>query len=220
MKKAYKTNQEYYILKCDISKFFNSIDKEVLYKIVSRKVKDKNFLNCTKQIIFDGTFKIGIPIGNYTSQFFANIYLNELDHFIKEQLHVKYYVRYMDDFILILDDKNSAIKAKERISEFLHEKLHLKLNKKTNYFKCSQGVKLCEFDMYVNRIKLLNQNKKKIYKKVKYWNNLYSKNELDIMKTAECFKAWLGHARLGNDYKYIRKIKRKCNWYYMEGETQ
>ena len=121
MKKAYKTNQEYYVLKCDISKFFNSIDKEVLYKIVSRKVKDKNFLNCTKQIIFDGTFKIGIPIGNYTSQFFANIYLNELDHFIKEQLHVKYYVRYMDDFILILDDKNSAIKAKERISEFLNE---------------------------------------------------------------------------------------------------
>lgn len=196
MKEAYKDNKEYYILKCDVSKFFNSIDKEVLYKIISRKVKDKDFLNCTKHILFDGTYKIGIPIGNYTSQFFANIYLNEMDHFIKEKMHIKHYVRYMDDFILILDNKEAAIKAKETISQFLEEKLHLKLNKKTNYFKCSQGVKFCGFHIYIDKIKLLNQNKKKIYKKVKYWNKLYEKNELDIMKTAECFKAWLGHASL------------------------
>jgi retron-type reverse transcriptase len=136
----YQKNKEFYILKCDIAKFFNSIDKEILYKIISRKVKDKKFLSCTHRVLFDGTYKIGIPIGNYTSQFFANIYLNELDHFVKEVLRVKYYVRYMDDFILLLDNKAQAIEVRKRLDEFLDSKLHLKLNKKTNYFKCKQGV--------------------------------------------------------------------------------
>jgi retron-type reverse transcriptase len=136
----YKINKEFYILKCDISKFFNSIDKTILFQIISRKVKDKKFLNCTYKILFDGTYKIGIPIGNYTSQFFANIYLNELDHFVKEKLQIKYYVRYMDDFILLVNDKNQAIEIKKKLEDFLQNKLHLKLNKKTNYFKCTQGV--------------------------------------------------------------------------------
>ena len=196
MKKKYRENQEYYILKCDISKFFNSIDKNILLSIISRKVKDKDFLDLTKKIIFDGTYKIGIPIGNYTSQFFANIYLNELDHFVKEKLRIKYYLRYMDDFILLVDSKEKAIEMKNRISEFLEKKLNLKLNKKTNYFKCKQGVCFCGYHIYIDKIKLLNQNKKKIYKRVQEWNRLYKKNELDIMRSAESLKAWMGHASL------------------------
>lgn len=96
MKIKYKHNKDYYILKCDISKFFYNIDKEILYKIISKKVKDKDFLEFTKKLIFDGTGKVKIPIGNYTSQWFANIYLNELDHFVKEKLGIKFYIRYMD----------------------------------------------------------------------------------------------------------------------------
>lgn len=217
MKKCYLKNNNFYILKCDISKFFNSIDKTILFSIISRKIKDKKFLECTQKIIFDGTYKIGIPIGNYTSQFFANIYMNELDHFVKEVLRIKYYVRYMDDFVLLVKDREDAIYCKEKMAEFLEEKLHLKLNKKTNYFKNSQGVSFCGYHIYINKIKLLNQNKKKIYKKVKKWNELYRNNELDLMKTAECLKAWEGHAKLGNNYEYIKKIKKKCDWYY-EGE--
>ena len=92
----YKKNHDFYILKCDISKFFYNINKEILYNIILKNVKDQDFLNFTKKLIFDGTGKIKIPIGNYTSQWFANIYLNEMDHYIKENLNIKYYVRYMD----------------------------------------------------------------------------------------------------------------------------
>jgi len=78
--------------------------------------------------------------GNYTSQFFANIYLNELDHYIKENLKIKEYIRYMDDFIVLTDTKKEAIELKEKVAIFLKEKLNLKLNKKTNCFKAKQGV--------------------------------------------------------------------------------
>lgn len=196
MKKEYRQNPDFYILKCDVAKFFNNIDKNILYSIICRKVKDENFLDLTRKIIFDGTYKIGIPIGNYTSQFFANIYLNELDHFVKEKLKIKYYVRYMDDFILLLENKEEALEIKEKLAEFLDEKLKLQLNKKTNYFKNKQGVCFCGYHVYVNKIKLLNKNKKRIYKRVREWNELYETKELDIMKAAESLKAWTGHAKL------------------------
>ena len=72
-----------YILKCDISKFFYSINKEILFKIIERKVKDIQFLQLTKMLIYHNDKLIGIPIGNYTSQYFANIYLDKFDHFVK-----------------------------------------------------------------------------------------------------------------------------------------
>lgn len=104
MQRMQKKHKCYYVLKCDIKKYFYSIDKEILLNILIRNIKDKKLIEFTKILLNDGD-KIGIPIGNYTSQYFANIYLNELDHFIKEQLRVKYYIRYMDDFILLLPEK-------------------------------------------------------------------------------------------------------------------
>lgn len=86
---------DYYVIKCDIEKYFYNIDRTILLKIINRKIKDKRFLKFTKIILGD-LDEVGIPIGNYTSQWFANIYLNELDHFIKENLNIKYYIRYMD----------------------------------------------------------------------------------------------------------------------------
>ncbi len=86
----------YYVLKCDISGYFYNINRTILYKILKRKIRDPKLLQFTKKIIFDEEGVKGIPIGNYTSQFFANIYLNELDHFVKEKLRVRFYLRYMD----------------------------------------------------------------------------------------------------------------------------
>ena len=86
----------YYVLKCDISGYFYNINRDILYKILKRKIRDPKLLQFTKKIIFDEEGVKGIPIGNYTSQFFANIYLNELDHFVKEKLRVRFYLRYMD----------------------------------------------------------------------------------------------------------------------------
>ena len=86
----------YYVLKCDISGYFYNINRSILYNILKRKIRDPKLLQFTKKIIFDEEGVKGIPIGNYTSQFFANIYLNELDHFVKEKLRVRFYLRYMD----------------------------------------------------------------------------------------------------------------------------
>jgi len=83
MIKMKKQHENYYVLKCDIKKYFYTIDKKVLLEILSKKIKDKKIMNLTKNILNDGS-SIGIPIGNYTSQFFANIYLNELDQYIKK----------------------------------------------------------------------------------------------------------------------------------------
>lgn len=196
MRNCYLANPNFYIIKCDISKFFNSIDKEILFHLIEHRIKDKHFLRCTRSLIFDGRCGKGIPIGNYTSQFFANIYLTELDVFIKQTLRIKYYIRYMDDFILLVDSKEEAKEVLQKIRIFLRKKLRLELNKKTNYFKAKQGVNFLGYHIYVHKVKLLNRNKKRIYKRVRIWNTLYDRKELDIMKAAESLKSWVGHASI------------------------
>ena len=112
---------DFWILKCDISKFFYNIDKNILFDILSKYIADKKLLDFTHLLIFDGTDnmnKKGIPIGNYTSQFFANIYMNELDQYVKHILKCKYYVRYMDDFIILLKTKQECIEMKKKIEKF------------------------------------------------------------------------------------------------------
>lgn len=214
MKTAYKKNKDFYILKCDISKFFNNIDKTIMFNIIKRYVKDKDFLEFSYNLIFFNTEEKEIPIGNYTSQYFANIYLNEMDHFIKEKLKIKYYVRYMDDFVLLLENKEDAKKIKKNIEEYLKNKLKLEFNKKTNYFPNKNGVKFCGFRIYVDKILLKNDNKKKIYKRIKHWNKLYLDKQLSFKKAYQSLISWEGHAKHSNSYKYIKKIENKCLWLY------
>ena len=88
---------EYYILKMDVSKYFDNIDKNILLNILKRKIKDKKLLWLIEEILFSQKREKGLEIGNYTSQMFANIYLNEVDQYIKHELKIKYYYRYLDD---------------------------------------------------------------------------------------------------------------------------
>lgn len=220
MYKYSKTKKDFYILKCDVSKFFYNINKNVLYKIIKRYIKDKTFLELTKKLIWHDKNEIGIPIGNYTSQYFANIYLNELDHFVKEKLKIKYYVRYMDDFVLLLENKEECKNILEKIKEFLNNKLELKLNKKTNYFKSSQGVIFCGYKIYKTHIMLKKENKKKIIKKIKNWNKLYSKNKLDLKDATLRLNSWIGHAHNADTFYLINEMIKKCNWLYNEKNTK
>ena len=99
MRKCKVKYKKYYILKCDVSKFFASIDKDILKSKVKKRIKDKDAL----KIIFDiiDSEEHGLGIGNMTSHVFAIFYLNDMDHYIKEELKIKYYVRYQDDFLLL-----------------------------------------------------------------------------------------------------------------------
>lgn len=197
---------DYYILKCDVKKYFYSIDKNILFEIMSRKISDQELLEFTKKIIFDGTGDVGIPIGNYTSQYFANIYLNELDHYVKEDLKIKYYVRYMDDFILLLRTKEEAKEVLEKISYFLREKLKLELNQKTRYYPNKMGCNFCGYVIYETHMLLRKRSKKHIKRQIKKWNRSYLEGNLNLHKAILEWNAWCNHASHANSYNLRIKM--------------
>lgn len=159
--------QEYYILKMDVAKYFANIDKDKLYEILARKIQDKKLLWLTKEILYSSKGKKGIPIGNYTSQVFANVYLNEVDQYIKHKLKVKYYYRYMDDSVLMIDSKKEAKEILTKIRTFLKEELGLELNNKTQIFKDKQGVNFCGYKINEYRLKIRDKGKRKLKQKIK-----------------------------------------------------
>lgn len=177
MKRMKKQYGSYYILKCDVKKYFYNIDKKILLDILSKRISDPLLLDFTKVILDDGE-SVGIPIGNFTSQYFANIYLNELDHYIKEELRVKYYIRYMDDFVLFVKNKKEALKFLGCIQCFLKDKLKLELNSKSKYFPNKFGCDFCGYKIYETHIVLRKRFKAKLRKNVRLWKKLKEENKL------------------------------------------
>ena len=206
LRKADKQFEEVWVLKCDIKKFFFNVDRRTLYNLIKRKIKDKHFLNLTKKIIFYDEEEVGIPIGNYTSQIYANIYLNELDKYIKEKLNVKYVVRYMDDFVLLLKSKADAKSVLNKLEEFLLKKLRLKLNSKTSYFKAKQGVNFCGFRIWKTHRLLREQSKKKMRRKLRNFEKLYKDDKIELNYILACINSWLGHAKHCDSYNLVNKI--------------
>lgn len=211
MKKMNQKYGDYYVLKCDIKKFFYSINIDILINILSKKIKDKKLLEFTK-LILQSKEKKGIPIGNYTSQFFANIYLNELDHYIKDVLKVKYYVRYMDDFILLLENKNIAKEIKQKINNYVCNELDLELNKKTRYYSSKEGIDFCGYKIFENHILLRKRFKLKMKKNIKKWNKLYNENKINMKRMEMSYNSFLAHASHANSYKYISKIEKEISF--------
>lgn len=169
----------YYILKCDISKFFASIDIDILKEKIKRKIKDKDALKIVFDIIDGDDNTSGLGIGNMTSQILAIFYLNDMDHYIKEDLKIKYYVRYQDDFLLFHQSKQYLRECLDKIKKFL-EKEHLKLNKKSMILSSN------------NNFAFLGRSKKGKYvryrranKKLKHRRYLYSQGKINLMSYAE-----------------------------------
>src|SRR5690606_10529789 len=160
LNKRIVNDQNVYCLKMDISKYFYSIDHAALKKIIERKIRCRRTLRLLDAVI-DSTDDPGIPVGNLTSQLFANIYLNKLDHFIKEELRVKHYVRYMDDMIILHDDKRYLWKVFIEIKNFTEQRLKLKFNKKTSVFKIERGIDFLGYRQF-KKIRIL---RKRVYKK-------------------------------------------------------
>ena len=181
---------EYYILKMDIAKYFDNIDKKILLKIIKRKIKDSKLLWLIDEILYAQKREKGLEIGNYTSQMFANIYLNEIDQFIKHKLHIKYYCRYLDDSIVIVKTKQEAKYALKEIQKFLKEQLSLELNKKTQIFKNKQGVNFCGYKINEYRLKIRAKGKRKLKKKVK---KLKEQIKLGKITSKEAYKYLAGH---------------------------
>lgn len=206
MKHCTRIWNNYYILKMDIAKYFDNIDKKILLDILEKRIKDKDVMWLINEILYANKREKGLEIGNYTSQMFANIYLNEYDWYVKRDLHIKYFSRYMDDSILLVKTKKEAIQALENIKRFLKENLHLELNSKTQIFKSSQGVNYCGYKINEYRLKIRDKGKKKLKKKIKYL--IYEiKNGKMTSKDAKRYLAGhLGYLKIANTRNLELKI--------------
>lgn len=166
LKRILKNKGSYYCLKADISRYFDSVDTTVLYQLIQRKIKDKKVLSLINIIIKSN--KKGIPIGNLTSQLFANIYLNEMDQFIKRELKAKCYFRYMDDFLIIDKDKKELKSIKDKLEVFLRNNLILNYKEKaTNIFPVLNGIDFLGYIVFEKYMMLRKKTVLKMIKKIK-----------------------------------------------------
>ncbi|MCK9379356.1 MAG: RNA-directed DNA polymerase, partial [Candidatus Moranbacteria bacterium] len=165
-RKASKNNKRrIFTLKCDIRKFFDSVDQEILLDLIKRKIQDQNVIWLVEKII--RSFSKGLPLGNVTSQLFANIYLNELDQFAKHKLKIRYYLRYCDDFVILSDNEEYLKSLISKISEFL--KANLKLNLHPNKIiirKFIQGVDFLGYVIFPHHKILRTKTKRRMMKKI------------------------------------------------------
>lgn len=180
-----------YVLKMDISKFFPSVDRDVLFDIIKQRFVDPELIELIRRIIYDPGVLSGIPIGNYTSQLFANIYLNELDHYCKDVLRLPYYVRYMDDFIIVVPDKDEARRIFVLIQRFVEKRLNLRLNPKSHIMPASRGVDFCGYVIYPRELRLRTRSKNHLRKIERDFENGIDNAERHDRRV----RSWLGHAR-------------------------
>lgn len=184
-----------WILKCDISKFFASIDCRILKRILAKKIKDRRTLWLCYKFIGKGK---GIPIGNLTSQLYANIYLDQLDHYVKDNLGYKKYVRYMDDFVIICENKEVAVALKLNLSEWLLTNLELKMNAKTQIFPERQGIDFLGYAVKYDHIKIRHTTVRRLKGKIKVFRENITKGRLRISDIIPTLKSWQGMSKWGN----------------------
>ena len=163
------TKKAYY-LKCDIKKFFDSIDHNILLSILKKSIDDEEIINLLEGII--NSFHVkpskGLPLGNYTSQLFANVYMNELDQYIKRKLRVKYYIRYCDDFIILNPSKERLETIRKDIEVFLNKKLNLYLHEEKIFInQVSRGIDFLGYVIFLHHAILRTRTKKRISRKFK-----------------------------------------------------
>lgn len=203
-----------YILKCDVRKYFNSIDHNILKRQLGRVFYEKDVLNLLYGIIDSyGESENptrGLPLGNQSSQWFAIYYLDPLDRLIKEKLKIKYYIRYMDDLILIHEDKDYLRQCLEQVRAFAEEKLHLSFNSKTQIFPLKNGVNFLGFHFYLIEtgkvIKIIRRESKiRLKRHLKYLMKQYAAGEVECEKIQNILASYRGHYDYGNCYRLWQK---------------
>lgn len=216
MRRYYRRHgSEGWVLKCDVSKYFYSIRHDKLKTLIRTKINDPDVLWLVDMIIDSTEGNVGIPIGNQSSQLFALLYLDGMDHYIKEKLGIKYYGRYMDDFFLIHEDKEYLRHCREEIEKYVGA-LGLSLNSKTNIFPLKNGIDFLGFHTYLTDTgavirKVRRRSKNNMKRKLKKMSNLYAAGRIDKKAIEQSYQSWRGHASKGNCYHLIRRTDRFYN---------
>lgn len=212
-----------WVLKCDIAKYFYSIQHEPLKRMVRQFVRDPLVIWLSDMII-DSTENPGIPIGNQTSQWYAVMYLSGLDHFIKEKLGIRFYGRYMDDFYLIYEDKAYLQYCRREIEKYL-EPLGLHMNGKTNIFPLRNGIDFLGFHTYLTDSgkvirKVRRSSKSREQKKLRKQRALLDAGKITFAKVEQSYQSWRSHAVKGNCYHLVRDMDRLYNNLFKESIKQ
>lgn len=153
-----------------------------------------------------------MPLGNLTSQFFANVYLNELDQFVKHKLRAKYYIRYVDDFVILHESKEQLEIWKEKINSFLKEKLKIELHpSKSNILRLNNGINFLGFRVFFHHKLLRKSNTNNFNRKLNQMKIMFDEDILDRDNVIESLEGWLAYSKHGNTYKYRRHIIRQFN---------
>lgn len=214
-----------YVLKCDIRKYFPSIDHSILKDLIGRAIKCRKTLELVGRIIDganeqeevieyfpgDSLFtpferRRGLPIGNQTSQFFANVYLNPLDHFAMRELRPALYLRYVDDFVLFGDDKLDLGSMAERIRDFLHGLRLSPHDRKFRIYRCDEGVTLLGWRLLPGQARLARANVIRMRRRLRKMAVLYHAGRLRFEDVQRRVRAWIGHAAFGDTWRLSNDI--------------
>ncbi len=186
-----------FCFKADIRHYFGEVNRAILLGILKNKIECTKTIKLIEKILNNFGEEKGMPLGNLTSQFFANVYLNELDQFVKHELKVKYYIRYVDDFILLHHSENQLIEWKKEIRIFLNKKLKLELHPdKSKIINLSKGVDFVGFRNFYHYRLLRKRNIKSMKNKI---NKSRNKDKL-----VDSFQGWNAYAKGANSF-YLRK---------------
>jgi RNA-directed DNA polymerase len=190
-----------YYLKCDVRRYFASIDHGVLKELLRRKLKDARVLTLLDKIIDHPLpaaasigFGKGMPIGNLTSQHFANVYLSEMDHFIRERLRLAGYVRYMDDFLIFGQQKAALHETLAAVRHFLHQRLRLEIKEEAVVLApVSQGIPFLGFRIFPGLVKLSGKKWARFRNKVRGREMDYLAGKINEDVLAGSVSAMIGH---------------------------
>lgn len=214
-----------YILQCDIRKYFPSIDREILKEQIRRKIKCRDTLWLSDRIIdnsneqepvieyFPGDDLLtplqrakGLPIGNLTSQFFANVYLSGCDRFVKEQLQAKNYLRYVDDFALFSSDRLFLADCRGAIETYL-ETLRLKIHPiKSQLFETHYGASFVGFRVLPDRVRVRNYNLQRGRVRLRQLRSDRTKGKIGDREVAQSLQSWFAHLEHGDTWQLRQKI--------------
>lgn len=194
--RAAQERRRVYVLKADISKYFPNIDHDILMSVLARTVKDEGALWLMGQIVRENGFEErGLPIGALTSQLFANAYLDVLDHYIKDELGVRWYVRYMDDFIIVDTDKRHLQEIRTKLEVVLWERLRLRLNPKTTIFPASHGTDFAGYRHWTAFRLPRKRNVRRARRKFRLLRRRYAEGKTDIPAVRARVMSFLGYTR-------------------------
>ena len=187
-----------YVLMCDVRRYFESVDHEALKALCRRRLKDRELLSLLDHIIghqLPGTEPgKGVPIGNLTSQYFANLYLGELDHFVKERLRLPAYLRYMDDFAVFANSKPELHRALSALREFLRATLRLELRaERTLLAPVTQGVPFLGFRVFPGVVRLDGRKLARMRRRVRDREEAYRLGRIDEQELAQSVQGMVGH---------------------------